>query len=341
MKILLDAFGGDNSPSEVIKGAIDYINKGGKLEVCLVGMEDQINKVFEENKYSKKNISILNATEVITCEESPTEAFRKKPNSSICVGLNALKEEEYGAFVSAGSTGALLTAAVFKSGRIKGVSRPALATLLPNVKGGKTMFLDCGANADCKPQNLLHFAVMADVYMKNVLKIENPRIGLLSNGTEDQKGNELIHAVNPALKSLSSINFIGNVEGRDIISGDYDIVVADGFSGNVALKSLEGAIASLLTILKGNIKKSLSAIIGYKLFMGKAFKNTKKVLDYNSQGGAVFLGVNGVVIKAHGSSKAVSFKNSLFQAEEAIKTDINAQIAERLQESEVKDYKFE
>ena len=323
MKILLDAFGGDNSPSEVIKGAVDYINEGGNLEVCLVGMEDEINKVFLENGYSKKNISILNATEVITCEEAPTEAFRKKPNSSICVGLDALKGEDYGAFVSAGSTGALLTAAIFKAGRIKGVSRPALAPLLPNVKGGKTMLLDCGANADCKPQYLLHFAVMADVYMRLVEKIENPRIGLLSNGTEDQKGNELIHAVNPALKSVSSLNFIGNVEGRDILSGDYDIVVADGFSGNVALKSLEGAIASLLDILKTNIKKSILAIIGYKFFMKKAFKNTKKVLDYNTQGGAVFLGVNGVVVKAHGSSKAVAFKNALFQAEEAVKHNVS------------------
>ena len=341
MKILLDAFGGDNSPIEVIKGAVDYISSGGKAEVCLVGMEDEIEKVFTENNFSKKNISILNADEVITCEESPTEAFRKKPNSSICVGLDALKSGEYGAFVSAGSTGALLTASVFKSGRIKGVSRPALATLFPNLKGGKTLFLDCGANADCKPQNLLHFAVMGDVYMKTVGKVENPKIALLSNGTEDKKGNELIHAVNPALKSLNSINFVGNIEGRDILSGEYDVVVTDGFSGNIALKSLEGAISSLLSIMKTNIKESAMASIGYKLFMQKAFKKTKKALDYNSQGGAVFLGVNGVVLKAHGSSKAISFKNTLFQAEEAIEYDINAQISLRLNESEVKDYKFE
>ncbi len=341
MKILLDAFGGDNSPLEVVKGAVEYIGEGGKAEVCLVGKEDVIEKVFLDNKLSKKGISVMNATEVITCEESPTEAFRKKPDSSICVGLDALKTGEYSAFVSAGSTGALLTAAVFKSGRIKGVSRPALATLLPNLKGGKTMFLDCGANADSKPQNLMHFAVMADVYMKSVAKIESPKIALLSNGTEDKKGSELIHAVNPALKSLSSINFIGNCEGRDILSGEYDIVVADGFSGNIALKSLEGAIGSMLSLLKTNIKESISASIGYKLFMQKAFKKTKKVLDYNSQGGAVFLGVNGVIIKTHGSSKAVSFKNSLFQAEEAAKNNVNSQIALRLSDSEVKDYKFD
>ncbi len=341
MKILLDAFGGDNSPLEVIKGAIDYIAENGKAEVCLVGKEEVINKIFEENKFSKKGISILNADEVISCEESPTEAFRKKPNSSICVGLDSLKLDGYGAFVSAGSTGALLTAAVFKAGRIKGVSRPALATLLPNLNGGKTMFLDCGANADSKPQNLLHFAIMADVYMKSVEKIENPKIALLSNGTEDKKGSELIHAVNPCLRNISSINFIGNCEGRDILSGDYDIVVADGFSGNIALKSLEGAIGAMLSVLKTNIKESKKASIGYKFFMQGAFKKTKKVLDYNAQGGAVFLGVKGVVVKTHGSSKAVAFKNSLFQAEKAVEYDISAQIENRLNESEVKDYKFE
>ncbi|MBO5926541.1 MAG: phosphate acyltransferase PlsX [Clostridia bacterium] len=341
MKILIDAFGGDNSPLEVIKGAVDYVAEGGKYEVCLVGLEDIINKTIDKNGLSRKNLSVLNATEVISCEESPTEAFRKKPNSSICVGLDALKLEDYGAFVSAGSTGALLTAAVFKSGRIKGVSRPALATLLPNVKGGVTMFLDCGANADCKPQNLIHFAVMADVYMKTVGGVKNPKIGLLSNGTEDKKGNELIHAVNPALKSIKSINFLGNIEGRDILSGDYDIVVTDGFSGNIALKSLEGAIMSLLTVMKANIKASLKASLGYKFFMKKAFKKTVKALDYNSQGGAVFLGVKGVVVKSHGSSKAIAFKNSLFQAEEAISYNINSEIEKRLSESEIMDIKFE
>ena len=341
MKILLDAFGGDNSPLEVIKGATEYVSEGGEAEICLVGKEEVIEKIFAENNFSKKNISIMNATEVITCEESPTEAFRKKPNSSICVGLDALKTKEYDAFVSAGSTGALLTASVFKAGRIKGVSRPALASLFPTVNGKTTMFLDCGANADCKPQNLLHFAVMADVYMKTVGNIKNPKIGLLSNGTEDKKGNELIHLVNPCLRSLDSINFVGNVEGRDILSGEYDIIVTDGFSGNVALKSLEGAISALLEIMKKNIKESLLASIGYKLFMKKAFKKTKKALDYNSQGGAVFLGVNGVVIKAHGSSKALAFKNALYQAEQAVSYNINEQIASRLADSEIADYKFE
>ena len=341
MKILLDAFGGDNSPSEVIKGAVDYIKDGGACEICLVGKEDEINKEIDKNGYDRKGLSILNASEVITCEESPTEAFRKKPNSSICVGLENLKSGEYGAFVSAGSTGAVLTAAIFKTGRIKGVSRPALGTLLPNVLGGKTMFLDCGANADSKPQNLVHFAVMADVYMKSVNKIENPTIGLLSNGTEDKKGNELVHAVFKALKEVKSLNFIGNVEGRDILSGKCDIVVTDGFTGNVGLKATEGAIQSLLTILKQNIKSSLLAGIGYKFFMKKAFKKTMKVLDYNSQGGAVLLGVNGVVVKVHGSSKSKAFVAGIKQAEEAIKQNISEEISNRLNSEEIKSLVFE
>lgn len=341
MKILLDAFGGDNSPLEVIKGAIDYVSEGGKYEVCLVGKEEEILKIINDNKFSKKNLSILNASEVITCEESPTEAFRKKPDSSICVGLDNLKLDDYGAFVSAGSTGALLTASIFKSGRIKGVSRPALGTLFPNLNGAHTMFLDCGANVDCKPVNLVHFALMANIYMKRICGIKNPRIGLLSNGTEDKKGNELIHAVNPVLKNISGINFIGNVEGRDILSGSCDIVVADGFSGNVALKSTEGAVKCLLSILKKNIKESLSAKIGYALFMKKAFKKTAKTLDYNSHGGAVFLGVNGVVIKVHGSSTATAFKASLFQAEEAVRNNINVEIESVLNSDEIKGIKFE
>ncbi len=341
MKILVDAFGGDNSPLEVIKGAVKYVEEGGASEVCLVGKQDVIENLFTENNFSKKNITVMNADEVITCEEAPTEAFRKKPNSSICVGLDAMRKEDYDAFVSAGSTGAVLTAGVFKTGRVKGVSRPALGTLMPTVSGGQVLFLDCGANADCKPVNLVHFAIMADVYMKNVAGIENPRIGLLSNGAEDQKGNELIKTVNGALRSLKSINFIGNVEGRDIMSGVCDIVVTDGFSGNVALKSIEGAANTILGVLKTNIKKSLMAMIGFKFFMKKAFKNTLKVMNYKDREGAVFLGVNGVIVKAHGSSKAPAFVHAIRQAEKAASTDINTEIASRLQAEEIKELIFE
>ncbi|MBR6737777.1 MAG: phosphate acyltransferase PlsX [Clostridia bacterium] len=340
MKILLDAFGGDNSPLEVIKGAVEYIAEGGACEVCLVGMEDVINKIFEENGYSKKNISIMNATEIITCHEAPTTAFKQKPDSTITVGLKALKTGEYDAFVSAGSTGALLTAGVLLTGRIKGVSRPALGTLLPTIKGNPTLFMDCGANADCKPQNLVHFALMADIYMRRIGGVKNPRIGLLCNGTEDQKGNELTHATFKALKQIKTINFAGNIEGRDILTGEYDVVVTDGFSGNVAVKSIEGAANAIIAILKENIMSSFKAKMGF-LLMKKAFKKTMKQMDYNSRSGAVFLGVNGTICKTHGSSKSPAFKATLFQAEQAIKEDIREEIFEVLNREDIKSLTFD
>ena len=341
MKILLDAFGGDNSPQEIIKGAVDYVASGGESEIYLVGMQEVIEEVMKNNNYSTKNISIIDAREVITCEEAPTEAYRKKPNSSICVALDNLKTGDFGAFVSAGSTGAVLTASIFKSGRIKGVARPGLGTLIPTLKGTETLFMDIGANADCKPLYLVQFAVMADVYAKKVMGIEKPRVGLLSNGVEDKKGSALVQAVLPALKTLNSINFVGNVEARDIMSGELDVVITDGFSGNVALKSIEGASTAIVSILKENIKASKKASIGYKLFMEKTFKNALKTLDYNKRGGAVFLGVNGVVVKSHGSSKAPAIQASLYQAEKAVENKVNEEIAERLSAEEITGLKFD
>lgn len=341
MKILVDAFGGDFCPFEAVKGAVEYVEQGGNAEITLVGMEDEINKVFEENNFSKKNISIINATQVITCEEAPTDAFKNKQDSSMMVGIKNLKSGEYDALVSSGSTGALLTGAVLKIGRLKGVSRPALGTLLPTVKGGKVMFLDCGANVDCKPINLVHFAIMANVYMKNVEGIDNPRIALLSNGAEDQKGDELTKTVNEMLRKIPEINFVGNAEGCDILSGDFDAIITDGFSGNIAIKSLEGTAGAILSVLKKNIMESLKAKIGFQFFLKKAFKKTLKQLDYNSMGGAVFLGVNGVIAKSHGSSKSKTFVGTLFQAEKAVQNNINADIVEGVNLDSVKSLKVE
>lgn len=340
MKILLDAFGGDNSPVEIIKGAVDYVKEGGMAEVCLVGKEDVIKQIIKENGYSDKNLSFLNATEVITCEEAPTEAFKKKPDSSITVGMKALKTGEYGAFVSAGSTGAVLTAGVLVAGRLKGVKRPGMGTIMPTVKGNPTFFMDCGANAECKPEFLVQFAIIGDVYMKKVYGVKNPRIGLLCNGTEEEKGNAFTHSVYNALKQVEGINFIGNVEGRDIVSGACDVVVTDGFSGNVAVKSIEGAAKVIMAVLKRNVMASLKAKIGF-LFMKKAFKKTVKEIDYNNRGGAVFLGVNGVICKAHGSSKAPAIKASLFQAETAVKNDIKSEIIARLTDEKLSLIKYE
>ena len=340
MKILLDAFGGDNSPGEIIKGAVDYVKMGGTAEICLVGKEDVIKQIIKDNGYSDKNLTFMNATEVITCEESPTDAFKKKPDSSITVALNALKTQEYGAFVSAGSTGAVLTASVLKAGRIKGVARPGLGTILPSINGNPVMFMDVGANADCKPEYLVQFAIMADTYMKKIHKVKNPKIALLCNGTEDEKGSSFTHTVFKALKQVPDINFVGNIEGRDILTGEYDVVVTDGFSGNVAIKSTEGAVNAIMSILKKNIMASFKAKIGY-LFMKKAFKKTVLEADYNRRGGAVLLGVNGVVVKSHGSSKAPAITASLYQAEKAVAEDIKAEITERLSDERLKEIKYE
>ncbi len=340
MKILLDAFGGDNSPSEIIKGAVNYVNEGGQAEICLVGKEDVVKQIIEENGYSTKNLTFMNATEVITCEEAPTDAFKKKPDSSITVGMKALKTGEYGAFVSAGSTGAVLTAGVLVAGRLKGVKRPGLGTIMPSISGKPTFFMDCGANAECKPEYIVQFAIMGDAYMRKIYGVENPKIGLLCNGTEEEKGSPLTHSVFKALKQVEGINFIGNVEGRDILAGDCDVIVTDGFSGNVAIKSIEGAAKCIMAELKKNILASFKAKLGF-LLMKKAFKKTLKVMDYNKRGGALFLGVNGVVCKAHGSSNATAITAALFQAETAVKHDIKAEISARLTDEKLSLIKYE
>lgn len=341
MKILLDCYGGDNAPFEMIKGGVQYVKNGGLAEICLVGKEDEIRKIMDENKFSYKNIEIKNATEVITCHDSPTSAIRKKSDSSLCVSFNALRSGEYGAMVSAGSTGAVLTGAVLRVGRVNGVSRPALCTFIPTVKSDKeVMYLDCGANADSKPLNLVHFALMADVYAKKVKGIKEPKIALLSNGTEDEKGNELILKTHSALRKLNGINFVGNIEGRDVLSGDYDIVVTEGFAGNIGLKSTEGSFKAVFKIMKSYINESFFAKIG-ALFMSGVFKKMKTNLDYNNRGGALFLGAKGVMVKSHGSSKADAIEASVKMAEECAKADVNKEIEERLAMDDVKSLTFD
>lgn len=341
MKILIDAYGGDNAPLEIIKGAVNYVKEGGKAELCLVGNETEIRKIMDENNYSYENIEIKNATEVITCHDSPTEAIRKKPDSSLCVGFAALRSGEYDAMLSAGSTGAVLTGAVLKVGRIKGVNRPALCSFLPTmVEGKEVIYLDCGANADTKPINLVQFALMADIYAKRVKGIKEPKIALLSNGAEDEKGNELILKVHPVLRKIKGINFVGNIEGRDVLTGDYDIVVTEGFAGNVGLKAIEGSVKAVLSIMKGYIKQSFFSKIG-ALFMKSTFKKMKKNLDYNSRGGAIFLGANGVMVKSHGTSKAETIVAGIKLCEEACKANIKQEIEERLAMEDVKSLVFD
>ncbi len=330
MKILIDAFGGDNSPQAVIEGAIDALNEKDGFTAVFVGKEDVISDLLSKQNYDKSRVEILHAPDVITCEEEPTVAVRRKPESSICVAFKELKENpDAKAFVSAGSTGAVLVGATLKLGRIKGVNRPALCPIMPTVQGDKKVFLlDSGANADCKPINLFQFALMGTVYAK-ALGVENPKLALLSNGTEDEKGNMLNHEVFPLLKNAKGINFVGNMEGRDIISGDVDIVVTDGFSGNIAIKTVEGAVKNMLKLLKQAIYSSVSGKIG-GLFLKKTFGELKQKLDYNNYGGALFLGVNKAVIKAHGSSGRTAIKAAVLQAAEYANFDIAEKITEIL-----------
>lgn len=329
-KILIDAFGGDNSPEQIIYGAIEALNESNDFIAVLVGKEDKIKEVLSGLTYDKDKVEILNASEVITCEEEPTVAIRKKPDSSISVAFKELKENEQAkAFVSAGSTGAVLVGATLKLGRLKGINRPALCPLLPCFTEDKeVVFLDAGANADCKSINLVQFAVMGSVFAK-LNGIENPKVALLSNGTEDEKGNALNHEVFPMLKELKGINFIGNIEARDIINGVADVIVTDGFSGNVAIKSIEGTALGILKLLKEKCFSSFKGKIG-GLLLKDSIMEMKNKLDYNKKGGAFFLGVNKLVIKAHGSSKKDAFKAAVLQANHFVKLEITEKIKEQL-----------
>lgn len=335
MRIIVDAMGGDNAPEAVVIGAIDAICQDKNLRVVLVGDTDAICKVLAGKKYDDDRLEIIDAKDVITNDESPTMAIKTKKESSLVKAFDALNREDADGFVSAGSTGAVLVGAFMKVGRIKGVSRPALAPVLPTLKGNGVVLCDCGANVDCKPVNLQHFALMASAYAEAMLGVQKARVGLLNNGAESHKGNELTQEAYKLLSETKGINFAGNCEARDILSGDYDVVVCDGFNGNIALKSAEGTANTMLKLIKeGVYSGGLSAKIG-ALLLKPVFKNVKKKMDYNSQGGACFLGVNKIVVKSHGASKSKSITASILQAKslaeakvcEKIKRDITSVLA--------------
>ena len=331
IKIVVDAMGGDNAPQEIVKGALAALEQDKALKVVLTGDEDKIKNSLSGQKYDASRLEIVHCTEVITNDDAPTVAIRQKKDSSLVVALKILKEdEEAKGFVSAGSTGAVLTGALLRVGRIRGISRPAVCPALPTAKGGKVLIIDAGANAECKPVNLAHFAIMGTAYAK-AAGVENPRVGLVTNGTEDHKGDPLHQESYKLLKTLKDINFVGNVEGRDIMSGDIDVAVCDGFSGNIALKTAEGTALAVMSVIKQNIKASFRAKLGYALFMGGAFKKIKKVLDYSKYGGAVLLGIEKVVVKSHGSSKAESVCASILQARDAAASSLTERIKTMLE----------
>lgn len=332
MKIIVDAYGGDNAPREIVKGGVDALKEQNDFSVIFTGKKTEIESLLAEFGYSGDRVEIIDCAEVIGCDEVPTVAIKSKPDSSLAVGCSSLRlRSDADALVSAGSTGAVLAGGLLKVGRVPGISRPALAPILPTTGSGRVLLIDSGANADCKSINLIHFALMGDSYMRLIYGIDRPRIGLLSNGSEDNKGNELTHVVFKSLSKIESLNFIGNVEARDILLGKCDVVVCDGFSGNVALKSMEGAVKMFGSSLKDEVKNSFGAKIGY-LLMKKSFNNIKKKLDFNSYGGAVFLGLVKPVIKTHGAAKSNSVKNSVLQAVGMVKAGVVDKIKDILSE---------
>ncbi len=326
MKILIDAMGGDNSPDEIIKGSVDATHEI-ESEIILVGNEKIINQKVKE-LYGKDSIkelseklSIKNAEEVIENCESPTEAIKKKKDSSMVVAFNMLKNGEGDAFVSAGSTGAFMAGGLLLVGRIKGIDRPALCPILPTYDGKGFMLIDSGANTNCRPINLLQFAKMGQIYMKNVMHVEDPKVGLLNIGAEEGKGNELMKESFERLSEDSGVNFYGNIEGRDMFDGLVNVVVTDGFTGNVALKTTEGIGAMVTKLLKEELMKSawtkfLAALLK------PALKRFKKRMDYSEYGGALLLGVKKPMVKCHGTANAKIVKFTLKQAENFAKNGV-------------------
>ena len=323
MKIAVDAMGGDFAPREIVKGALNAALELG-LGIILVGDEELLRAELYDCDTSGL-VSIVHAPEVIDMKEHPAVAVRRKKGSSIVRAAQLVKEGSAAAMVSAGSTGAVMASALLGLGRIKGVDRPAIAGVLPNEKG-LTVLLDAGANVDCKPQHLLQFGIMGYLYAKKILGIANPRVGLLSNGEEETKGNEVTQAAYPMLLS-AGINFIGNVEGRDIFCGTVDVVVCDGFIGNIVLKTGEGLAGALLKMMKEEVTKSWLAKMG-TVMAEPALKGLQRRIDYSEYGGAPLLGANGVFIICHGRSTAKAIKNAINVAGESVENRLVEAIRE-------------
>ncbi|MCQ2748958.1 MAG: phosphate acyltransferase PlsX [Clostridia bacterium] len=325
----IDAMGGDNAPVEIIAGVCDFLkeNKDENLTVTLVGNKDIIESKLMSFDCDLKRVEIVNATEVITGEDHPTEAIRHKKDSSMVVGLKMIKEGTLDAFISAGNTGALVAGGTVLVGPVKGINRPALAPIIPT-RNGVSLLIDCGANADAKPMNLVQFAKMGTIYIQNELGLSSPSVGLINIGTEEDKGNEVTKAAYKLLKETKDINFAGNIEARDVFTGTCDVFVCDAFTGNVILKHTEGMAKDIFAMLKEALMTSgVSSKIG-ALLSKKAFGKLKKQFDYSEYGGAPLLGLKGLVVKAHGNSERKQICACLKQAEVFASKDIAAKIAE-------------
>ncbi|MCT2344251.1 phosphate acyltransferase PlsX [Niallia taxi] len=316
MRIALDAMGGDNAPKEIVAGAIKAVQAFPDIEILLVGDEKQINSYLTD----KTRISVLHTEEQILATDEPARAVRRKKDASMVLCANEVKEKRADAFISAGNTGALMATGLFVVGRINGIERPALAPTLPTISGAGFLLLDVGANVDAKPEHLVQYGIMGSIYMEKALGIQNPRVGLLNIGTEEKKGNELTKKTFEELKN-APVNFIGNVEARDLLDGVCDVVVTDGFTGNMVLKTIEGTALSMFKMLKEVMTSSLKTKVAAGM-MKPQLKGLKNKLDYSEYGGAALFGLNAPVIKAHGSSDSNAIYNAIRQTRDVVKSEV-------------------
>ena len=328
IKVVVDAMGGDNAPEVTVEGAVEALKVSDKISIILTGRTEDIKKELQKYSYDESRISIVQADDVIGFDEPPVMAIRKKKNSSIVVGLNLVKRGEADAFVSAGSTGAILVGGQFVVGRIKGIERAPLAPLIPTAKG-PSLLIDCGANVDARSSHLVQFAKMGSIYMEHIVGIKNPRVAIVNIGAEEEKGNMLVKETYPLLKECTDINFVGSIEARDIPNGDADVIVCEAFVGNVILKLYEGLSNTLMHEIKAGVMSSLRSKIG-GLLIKPALKKVVKGFIGEDQGGAPLLGLKGLVVKAHGSSGADDIKKAIIQCIQFSEEEINEKIKENI-----------
>ncbi|MCR4598504.1 MAG: phosphate acyltransferase PlsX [Acetatifactor sp.] len=328
VNVAVDAMGGDNAPAEIVKGAVDATNEDKRIKVFLVGKEAEVNAELSKLTYDPAQVEVVNATEVIETAEPPVVAIRSKKDSSLVRCMKLVKEGTCDGMVTAGSTGATLVGGQLLVGRIKGVDRAPLAPLIPTQKG-VALLIDCGASVDAKPNNLVQFAKIGSIYMESIMGVKNPTVGILNIGSEEEKGNALVKETFPLLKECKDINFVGSVEARDVPAGAVDVVVCEAFVGNVLLKTFEGVGLTMIKMIKTGLMSSLKSKIG-ALMIKPALKKTLKSFDLEAYGGAPMLGLNGLVVKTHGSSKAIEIKNSVLQCIAFKEQRINEKIAEKI-----------
>lgn len=331
--VAVDAMGGDFAPIEIVKGAVEAVNANSHISVILVGKEKLIKEELSKYTFDQSLIRIVHAEETIANDEAPVMAIRSKKESSIVVALNLVKQKEADAFVSAGSTGAILVGGQLIIGRIKGIERPPLAPLIPTMKG-VSLLIDCGANVDARSSHLVQFAKMGSIYMENIIGIKNPKVAIVNIGAEEEKGNMLVKETFPLLKNCNDINFIGSIEAREIPNGMADVIVCEAFVGNVILKLYEGVGSAFMTKIKSGLMRSTRSKIGAML-VKPALKETLKDFDASKYGGAPLLGLNGLVVKTHGSSKSLEVKNSIIQCATFKEQRINEKIKENIIKNEI------